>query len=38
MADFMKAASSLSDEESLSDRAISLRGLQALAVHYLEQR
>jgi hypothetical protein len=34
----MKAASSLSDEEGLSGRAIALRELQALAVHYLERR
>lgn len=34
----MKAASSLSDEEGLNGRAIALRELQALAVHYLEER
>jgi hypothetical protein len=34
----MKAASSLSDEENLSGRAMALRELQALAVHYLERR
>jgi AcrR family transcriptional regulator len=34
----MKAASSLTDEEGLSGRATALRELQALAVHYLEQR
>ncbi len=34
----MKAASSLSDEEGLNGRAMALRELQALAVHYLEQR
>jgi AcrR family transcriptional regulator len=34
----MKAASSLSDEESLNGRATALRELKALAVHYLEQR
>jgi len=34
----MKAASSLSDEEGLSGRAIALRELQALAVHFLEHR
>ena len=34
----MKAASSLSDEEGLNGRATALRELQALAVHYLEQR
>lgn len=34
----MKAASSLSDEEGLSGRTTALRELQALAVHYLEQR
>src|ERR1700728_3241585 len=33
----MKAASSLSDEEGLSGRAMALRELQTLAVHYLEQ-
>ena len=33
----MKAASALSDEEGLNGRAIALRELQALAVHYLEQ-
>jgi hypothetical protein len=34
----MKVASSLNDEESLSGRAISLRELQALVVHYMGQR
>jgi AcrR family transcriptional regulator len=34
----MKAASSLSDEEGLSGRALALRELQALALHYLEKR
>jgi AcrR family transcriptional regulator len=34
----MKAVSSLSDEEGLSGRTTALRELQALAVHYLEQR
>ena len=34
----MKAASMLSDEEGLPGRAAGLRELQALAVHYLEQR
>jgi AcrR family transcriptional regulator len=34
----MKAASMLSDEEGLPARAAGLRELQALAVHYLEQR
>jgi len=34
----MKAASSLSDEDNLSGRATALREIQALAVHYLEQR
>jgi AcrR family transcriptional regulator len=34
----MKAASTLSDEEGLPGRAAGLRELQALAVHYLEQR
>ncbi|MGB9331460.1 MAG: TetR/AcrR family transcriptional regulator [Steroidobacteraceae bacterium] len=34
----MKAASSLSDEESLRGRTTALHELQALATHYLEQR
>jgi AcrR family transcriptional regulator len=34
----MKAASSLKDEEGLNGRAGAVRELQALAVHYLEQR
>ena len=34
----MKAASMLSDEEGLPGRTAALRELQALAVHYLEQR
>ncbi len=34
----MKAASSLSDEEGLNGRAAALREVQALTVHYLEQR
>jgi AcrR family transcriptional regulator len=34
----MKAASALSDEESLSGRAVAIRELQALAVHYLKPR
>jgi AcrR family transcriptional regulator len=34
----MKAASILSDEESLPGRAAGLRELQTLAVHYLEER
>jgi AcrR family transcriptional regulator len=34
----MKAASSLSDEVGLSGRAMALRELLALAVHYLEMR
>jgi AcrR family transcriptional regulator len=34
----MKAASSLSDEESLPGRAAGLRELQSLAAHYLERR
>jgi AcrR family transcriptional regulator len=34
----MKAASSLTDEEGLSGRATALRELQALALHFLEQR
>jgi AcrR family transcriptional regulator len=34
----MKAASALSDEEDLPGRGTGLRELQALAVHYLQQR
>lgn len=34
----MKAASVLSDEKGLPGREASLRDLEALAVHYLEQR
>jgi AcrR family transcriptional regulator len=34
----MKAANSLSDEESLPGRAAGLRELQSLATHYLERR
>ena len=34
----MKAASSLIDEEGLGGRTTALRELQALAMHYLEQR
>jgi AcrR family transcriptional regulator len=34
----MKAASALSDEEGLAGRATALRELQALVVHYLEER
>jgi AcrR family transcriptional regulator len=34
----MKAASSLSDEADLAGRTSALRELQALAMHYLEQR
>jgi AcrR family transcriptional regulator len=34
----MKAASLLTDEESLPGRAAALRELQALAVHYVERR
>jgi AcrR family transcriptional regulator len=34
----MKAASTLTDEESLPGRTAALRELQALAVHYLEER
>jgi AcrR family transcriptional regulator len=34
----MKAASALQDEEGLTGRATALRELQALVVHYLEQR
>jgi len=38
MAQLMKAASSLSDEDGLAGRGGALRELQALAVQYLEQR
>lgn len=34
----MKAASALQDEEGLTGRATAVRELQALVVHYLEQR
>jgi AcrR family transcriptional regulator len=38
MLQLMKAASSLTDEEGLIGRTAALRDLQALAVHYLQQR
>jgi hypothetical protein len=38
MLQLMKAANMLSDEEGLPGRAAGLRELQALAVHYMEQR
>ncbi|MEJ1960627.1 MAG: hypothetical protein WDO56_03385 [Gammaproteobacteria bacterium] len=38
VAQLMKAASALSDEEGLTGRTTAMRELQALAVHYLEQR
>ncbi len=34
----MKAANALSDEEGLPGRAVGLRELQSLTVHYLEDR